>query len=109
MLWASNVLDEVAKLVSQGGQHLVFILNRLYNAVSILGIRAIIWTDAPYHQGRVSIRLSFAPGRALARWWTVCGWHSIVAVHRRACTSVSMDTVVPSEECQGIGSSNVIP
>ena len=109
MLWTSNVLDEVAKLVSQRSKHLIFVFYRFCVLISTPAAPEVDFTGVPHRQGRVSIRLSFALGRAQARWWTVCGSRSIGAVHRRACASVSLGIALPKQECQGGDRRNVIP
>lgn len=72
VFWTSNILDKIAKLVSQRSEDLIFVLNRFCDTISTSNARVADFTGMPYHQGRVSIHLSFALGQAQARWWTVC-------------------------------------
>lgn len=46
VLWATNILDETTELIAQGGQDLVFVLDRFFCAalaIVLLGVWA--WTD----------------------------------------------------------------
>lgn len=46
VLWATNILDKTTELVAQGGQDLVFVLDRFFctgSAIVLSGVRT--WTD----------------------------------------------------------------
>jgi len=87
---ASHVLDEVAQLVTQRGEYLVFVFHGFCVAVSLCarctGLQA---ASRAYRPERVSTLLWYALDPVPEQWSTAGEWHSVATGHRRAARSVN--------------------
>lgn len=87
---ASHVLDEVAQLITQRGEHLVFVFHGFCVAVSLCarctGLQA---ASRAYRPERVSTLLWYALDPVPEQWSTAGEWRSVATGHRRAARSVN--------------------